>query len=458
MTQRLQLDAVVVGAGSAGAAAAWQLARRGLRTALVDRRERTQAGARWRNAIPGWMFREAGIPLPAPPELRGGHEPIVMMPGDERVRCHIPVGPWCQVDMGRLVTRLQRMAEAEGALILDETEVDEVVLDGPRPVAVRGHRHGERLRLRAALFVDASGMGGALRNRVPELSRHTPALPLEHTCVAYQEMREVRDRDGAAQFLRRMGASPGVNLTWVGLTSGFSTLAVGIDADLTEVDLLAGAAGSRHDADRLLQQLRAREGWIGDRILGGGGTIPLRRPYDRLGAPGIALVGDAACQVYSAHGSGVGMGLLAGRTLAEVVASFDDPGCEGATWAYQARFHRKHGGLLAATDLFRRTSQALRPDQIAALFGVGLVERGGTLQGLRQRFPTPNARSTVAAIRGLLQEPRLTLGFASTLRKMSLARGIYARYPGRPDMTALAQWSAEVGRLMDEPPDVEVES
>jgi len=452
----MQLDAVVVGAGSAGAAAAWQLARRGLRTAVVDRRARSSAGARWRNAIPAWMFRDAGIPVPAPPELRGGHEPIVMLPFDDRVRCDIPVGPWCQVDMGRLVARLQGMAEAAGARVLDETEVDEVVLDDERPVAVRGHRRGERVRLRAQLFVDASGVGGVLRDRVPELSRHTPPVPEEHTCVALQEVREVRDRAGAARFLSRMGASPGVNITWVGLTSGFSTLAVGLDADLHEVDLLAGAAGSRHDAARLLQQLRAREGWIGERLLGGGGTIPLRRPYDRLGAPGIALVGDAACQVYSAHGSGVGMGLLAGRQLGEVAASFDDPGCEEATWAYQARFHHKHGGLLAATDLFRRTSQALRPDQVAALFGTGLIEPAGTLQGLRQRFPTPNARSAAAGVRGLLREPRLTLSFAGTLRKMSLARGIYARYPGRPDMEALARWSAEVGRLMDEPPDVEV--
>jgi menaquinone-9 beta-reductase len=453
--QRLRYDAVIVGAGSAGAAAAWQLARRGLRVALLDRRRREATGARWRNAIPRWMFYDSGIPAPTPPELRGGHEPIHLLPADDRTRCRIPMGPWWQVDMGRLVARLQGMAEAEGVQLLDEIELDEVVLDGRRPVALRLHRRDERFRLRGSLFVDASGMAGALRDRVPELSRHTPPIPLGHTCVAIQEVREVRDPGAAAAFQRRAGAPPGVVLTWIGVTSGFSTFAVGLSPDLSEVDLLAGAAGSRDDAPRMLADFRSREPWVGDLLIGGGGPIPLRRPYDRLGAPGVALIGDAACQVYSAHGSGVGMGLLAGRQLAEVVCSFDDPGAEDATWAYQARFMRKHGGLLGATDLFRRASQALGPDQVGALFATGLIEPTSSLQGLEQRFPTPNARSVLAAARGLVRAPRLTLSFSATLRKMSLARGIYARYPRRPDMEALGRWSAEVGRLMDEPADLE---
>jgi len=355
-----------------------------------------------------------------------------------------------------LKDKLVRVVEAGRSLIgKAEVILDEVILDDTRPVAVRLHRHGQHMRLRAALFVDASGMDGALRNRVPELSRHTPPIPLGHTCVAIQEVREVHDPAAAAAFQRRAGAPPGEVLTWIGVTSGFSTFAVGLAADLSEVDLLAGAAGSRTDAARMLAQFREREPWVGDLLIGGGGSIPLRRPYDRLGAPGIALVGDAACQVYSAHGSGVGMGLLAGRQLAEVVCSFDDPGSEASTWAYQARFMHKHGGLLGATDLFRRASQALGPDQVGALFATGLIEPKSTLQGLEQRFPTPNARSALAAARGLVRAPRLTLGFSATLRKMSQARELYARYPRRPDMAALRRWSAEAGRLMDEPPDIE---
>jgi menaquinone-9 beta-reductase len=453
--QRLRHDAVVVGAGSAGAAAAWQLARRGLKVALLERRHRGAAGARWRNAIPLWMFYDAGIPAPMPPELRGGHEPINLLPSDDTTRCRIPMGPWWQVDMGRLVARLQRMAEAEGVQIIDGIELDDVVLDGDRPVALRVRRRGERMRLRGSLFVDASGMAGALRDRVPELSRHTPPIPLNHTCVAIQEVREVRDRGAAAEFQRRSGAPPGEVLTWIGVTSGFSTFAVGLSPDLSEVDLLAGAAGSRDDAPRMLAEFRQREPWVGDLLIGGGGPIPLRRPYDRLGAPGVALVGDAACQVYSAHGSGVGMGLLAGRQLAEVVCSFGDPGSLDATWAYQARFMHKHGGLLGATDIFRRASQALGPDQVGALFATGLVEPRSSLQGLEQRFPTPNARSALAAMKGLVRAPRLTLSFSGTLRKMSQAREIYARYPHTPDMEALRRWSAEVGRLMGEPSDLE---
>ena len=70
----------------------------------------------------------------------------------------------------------------------------------------------------------------------------------------------------------------------------------------------------------MLDGARADEPWLGESISGGSGVIPLRRPYARFTAPGLALVGDAACQVFPAHGSGIGMGLIAGRMLADAVA------------------------------------------------------------------------------------------------------------------------------------------
>lgn len=73
-------DAIVVGAGTAGAGAAYHLASGGLRVALVDVRPFDAAGARWVNGVPAWQFERARIPLPAAPELRGTARPVLMPP------------------------------------------------------------------------------------------------------------------------------------------------------------------------------------------------------------------------------------------------------------------------------------------------------------------------------------------------------------------------------------------
>src|SRR5687767_1066704 len=57
-TPTLTIDVAVVGAGPAGAATAWHLARRGLRVVLLERRT---AGAVWRSAGPA-TWTEAGLP------------------------------------------------------------------------------------------------------------------------------------------------------------------------------------------------------------------------------------------------------------------------------------------------------------------------------------------------------------------------------------------------------------
>ena len=87
---------------------------------------------------------------------------------------------------------------------------------------------------------------------------------------------------------------------------------------------------------------------IGPRVFGGSGAIPLRRTHDRLAGDRVALLGDAACQVFPAHGSGVAAGLLAARLLADTLAA------GGPIGDYAVAWQRRHGGVSAFFDDFRR--------------------------------------------------------------------------------------------------------
>lgn len=456
-----RLDAVVVGAGSAGAAVAWQLARRGLRVAAIDRRPLERCGARWVNGIPIWTFDEADVPRPEPPELRGEGGTFLLLGKEERGTLRLPGAPPAAVDMRKLVSRLHGACRSEGVELWGGVRIRDLDLRGERPAGlvcgvVRGGGGREDLRLEADLFVDASGMRGALRERVPVLAGHCPRVPLEHSIVAVHQVCDVDDLAGLEAFLAHLGARPGDSISWVGVGAGLSTVAVRTDEQLSEVELLAGVGGTDGvtTAPRLMAEFVGRESWVGARRFGGSGTIPVRRPYDRLGAEGIALVGNAACQVFPAHGSGVGMGLVAGRLLAQAVTTYGDPGAAAATWDYQARFQRKFGSMLASYDVFRRLSNRISGADVDAMLAAGLIESDGSRAAIDQRMTRLRPAMIGRTVLGSLRAPRLAARMAPALARMQRVRAAYLTHPTRPDPEALRRWSHRIAALFDEPPDI----
>lgn len=187
----------------------------------------------------------------------------------------------------------------------------------------------------------------------------------------------------------------------------------------------------------------AEQPWIGDRCFGGAAAIPVRRPFARIARGSEAWVGDAACQVFPAHGSGVGPGLIAAHTLAAALA--DGRGPTGYAVAWQRRW----GGLLASYDVFRRHSQTLSAEQLARLMTTGLLDSHGVRQGLLQRLPTVPLRSVLPKALALARAPRIAAGFGAVLARMSIVRALYARYPEDP--ARLPAWARRVAAVFGEP-------
>lgn len=442
-------DALVVGAGTAGAATALHLARRGLRTALLDARAFSEAGARWVNYVPAWMFDAAGIAPPAPPELRTSTSPMTVCVGGARVT--VAENPCLAVDMRALVGRLQREAFAAGVERFEGTHIHKVVCTAGRPVEVETSAG----QVRAALFVDASGVNGVLRRQVPALARDCPTVDRAHLCSAAQEVRAVVDRDAAAAWSAHHRLAPDEILSYPGVAGGYSTLNFSVDASFTHVDLLTGCiVGEGYTGTSLIERAVREHRWIGPRVFGGAGVIPLRRPYDRLTAAGVALVGNAGCQVFPAHGSGIGIGLVAARSLAEAACHGGDPGDEGRLWAWQAAFHAEHGALLAAYDLFRRLTQSLDAADFGRLLRAGLVNPRQLELGLAQRMPVIGLDEVAGFVRAARLHPTLAAKAARSLAGMPALTALYQAHPTRPSRRALRLWSRGVAALCAERPDV----
>ena len=111
------VDVAVVGAGTAGAAAAAACAERGLSALCVDRLPLDEAGARWVNGVAADVFERAGIEAPEGDELVGGPHPFHMLAGWGPKRVVVDGHGVIEVDMRRLVARLQALARKFGAHI-----------------------------------------------------------------------------------------------------------------------------------------------------------------------------------------------------------------------------------------------------------------------------------------------------------------------------------------------------
>lgn len=425
------VDVVIVGAGTAGAAAAAFCAERGLHTICADRRPLHEAGARWVNGVPAACFPATGIEPPVGDELHAADPVFHLVVGWGPRRLTLRGHGLLDVDMPGLVARLQARARAAGAELRGEAEARG--FDGTRVWL------GDEA-VTARWFVDASGLGGARLLRQGPVAR-------QDLCAAAQWVHALADRAGAQAWLEAHGAREGETLCFTSVAGGYSIVSVRVRAGHGDapgsVSLLTGSipAQGHPSGQRLLDDFVAAHPWIGARRSGGARALPLGRPRDVIAERNVALLGDAAGQVFSAHGSGIAAGLGAARLLADALAEGRGPE------AYGVRWQRRHGGTLAAYDAFRRFSQGLAIDEVEALLDAGLLDAASSVAALRQELPRPSPRWLLGKARGLVRSPRLAARLAPALGRMLAAQAIYRSYPDDP--TQRARWSTWAARLLD---------
>lgn len=420
---RSHFDVLVVGAGSSGAAAAAFLAEAGLSVVCVERRALGEAGARWVNGVPRAAFAEAGIEMPGADESFGQPAPfhLVAPSGRACVREHDVI----DVDMRKLVARLHERAARAGAELRERVTVQ----------GIDGHVATTSGPIDARIIIDASGLAGAKLLGQPSVAR-------DDLCAAAQQVHEVLDRDAARAFCDGHGVRQGEVLGLVGVAGGFSVLNVRVHPGGATVGILTGSIPSLGFASgkAMLEEFVASQPWIGARIFGGSGAIPLRRSHDRLAGERVALLGDAACQVFPAHGSGVGSGMIAARLLADTLAR------GGSLRDYEVTWQRRYGRVNVFFDVFRRWNQAVDGETLGKVIALGLVDESTLRAGLDQVLPSLAPSALAAKLRVLAGQPALAARIAATAVRSGLVHALYARYPRRAER--VATWARAVDWLL----------
>lgn len=253
-----RVDLLVVGAGTAGAAAAARAAARGLRVLCVDRAPLPGAGAHWRNGVSREAFAEAGVPASTGDELCGDAGLFHMLAGHGPERVLLRDHGVLDVDMRLLVDRLQRRGLEAGAELVGGVEVH-----GVEGSIVRTS-HGP---VRADAIADASGLAGVRLLGQPPTRRRD-------LCAAAQAVFDVADAGGAASFFERHRFGEHETICFAGVAGGYSILNVRVNGD--EVAILTGTvpADGHPSGRRLIDRFIAEQPWIGAERSSGQRAIP----------------------------------------------------------------------------------------------------------------------------------------------------------------------------------------
>jgi flavin-dependent dehydrogenase len=321
-------DAIVVGAGPAGAISAFSAARSGAATLLVERksfpRAKTCGGCLNASAVAlldslalGEIARACGLPI--------NHLWLGLRKGQAR----IPLPGGIAIPRTHLDAALVRCAREAGAVFLPETRAvlgDEA--DGCREVTLIRHERAQVARGRSVVL--ASGLGGAALGHTELFStRVARGSRIGAGCVV--------DRFPDEYVVGRISMGVGRS-GYVGLTRTIDGLAI---ASATDAGFLKSSGGPARAAAAILEEagfppvpsmLEAE--WMG--------TLPLTRSTRPVAASRVFLVGDAAGYVEPFTGQGMAIALQSAVALAPYVSQ----AIRGWSPAIARAWSRDHRGLV----------------------------------------------------------------------------------------------------------------
>jgi digeranylgeranylglycerophospholipid reductase len=434
-------DLVVAGGGPAGCALAARVAMGGRKVLLLECGE-PGAGRDWVVDVERSTFKRAGAPVPLPDETFVEPERTFLVTSDATFMVPLRQSPLLPVRNARYVKRLSGWAGENGATVRAGCRVEGPIIEGGtvRGVRFTSGKTGEEAR--ACVTADCTGIAGTIRKKTPASWMLSDPLRPGDTVLARREIRRV-DVAAARASVKSGFMLDGMRLDRTAVQGTYSIETVFLDTDNGFVDILTGVKpGSGPTADELFGEMVERFSFIGEKIFGDGAPIPIRGPLATFVADGLVVLGDSACQVIPAHGSGT----ASADACAPVVLHALQTGRTGRAdlWGYNNDFLSRRGAVLAYYDVLRRHTESLRPEHVDQLMKNGLLGADEVYSGLLPEPARFDLRSAIARVPGAVRCRKLLKGVAASGLLAERTRRHYAQYPPVFSAGALERWMEAV--------------
>jgi len=442
MTQRIETDVVVVGAGTSGTYFAWRLAQVGFKTVVLEKRHLDELGADigifHMDEI---RFAQFGIPLPTGDELVSYYSDGRAWPPDgddfKLVKYAFYV-----MEKPLFIQRLQRYATLAGVQFIERAAVGDVIVEDGTLVGLRATTGEGELEVRARLVADCSGIGGAVRTRLPD------GFGVENDLISDDDTLFV-----ILQYWDDIAGDHPTGLNFYPFHKTFCNPSYGEGAILG-----IGQPGGYERAEQVQQAFLAERFPNPHRLVKRcQGPTPFRRPPYSLVGDGFVVMGDAAFMTKPFSGEGVTSGFTACQIAAEVTAAALSKGdvSRAALWPYNVRYFRDQGQKFAELLAQLPAAAELSRRDVNYLFKQDIIFSGADFVQMNRDFQVQRSTSEVLSLAvklfwGVVSGQFSAASLKALLGAMSVSGKLgaaYERYPKTP--AGFEAWVAEVRPLWE---------
>ena len=324
-------DVIVVGGGPAGSIAAYESAKAGLKTILLEKDRDIGYPVRCAEAV-----GEDGLKkfMKTDPQWVAATIKFARLisPNDTSLRLPLPIENGLILHRRLFDFALAQRAAMVGAEVQTKAYVDGLIISDGQVGGVNYQYFGERRSLSAKIVIGADGV----ESRVGRMAGLRTALKLSDTGSGYQvSVANVDVEQDVIDFYFGSKRAPSGYLWIFPKGEGMANIGLGVVGkgvrDVIAKDLLDKFLADRFPKAAVLTAVA--------------GGIPLAKTLKKISTDGLMLIGDAARMANPVSGGGIISGMVAGRIAGQVAAEAIRAGdvSEKGLKAFPARWHKEVG-------------------------------------------------------------------------------------------------------------------
>lgn len=438
-------DVVVIGAGVAGATAAYFIAKNGFKVALVDIKSEENIGNKvCGDAIGEHHFVELGLEAPVIGEdATNIYDGVKVVSPDEQYVIDV-LGKGYSLNREKFGYKLYKKAVNAGAEPYLQHHYVKPLIEGTwiKGVEIKDVNGYAKL-LNSKVVIDASGVAGVVRTSLPSEWWVSDRIPKSDFCVTYREIVEGDiqgvDEKYAYIFLNSEIAPGGY---WWLFPKGEGIYNIGLGLQWKD---------NVHPKKNYDRFIRTKLGNSISRVIhAGGGLVPTRRPLSCMVWNGFIVIGDAAATANPIHGGGIGSSMISAKIAAYVVSDALHDGFVGmeSLWKCHIQYHKAYGAKQASLDILRMFMQRLSNNDFNFVFRSRLVN-GDDVYSMGSRGELSSSIfDRLKSLLTLVSRPSFLAKLYKVKQYMDRAYMLYLSFP--QSHTEFLKWRNEERDLFSE--------
>jgi len=449
----LDFDVVVVGAGPGGCVAARDLTKAGFKVALFDSDTRETLGKSILLDAEKLMFDVVNVPRPSPDEIPYHQVATRFFSGRGKELFLITdAHPSYASHLDKVVRRMLAETEKSGVQFFGSHRALKAVISGGKVRGVVFQNGDKEQEVRAKLVIDATGFNAALvRKLPPEMGIEFEEKPGD-IVVAENHLCETMPGKAEEAVKNNLHRDEEV---WnkLGAFGCYSTQYSHLSLKNRRAYILVGrkAEYGKPTPAEIIEQYKQKQGYFGKTLVAGKGNIRIRHSLDQLVADGFMVIGEAACMVIPAHGSGFSSAQYAGHLAAKAATTAlkNNDASTAALWPYAREYQSGRGAILASYAVVRLVVDGLVPDQMANMMESGIMSKADVYSAFVPAIAKISPGTIPARIIGMARHRDLIKPIIKLARNTVAVTKLYPQYPATFDPAAFNAWKAKAKAIFD---------